>query len=276
MRQTGAQRFRDSDEGRDDMKTGVQISSLKPVLTTEREVFSAFQRVAGIGSRVTQLQWIDRAVSVEAIARAAADTDIRPVSVQDFYVSVAADPDYYIDLNQATGGEWLCVSRIPEPFRSSDGLKRYADELRGLAARLDHVKQKLCFHPVKADYARTQDLENPVRTLMELMPELWLCLDLYHVNRSGLSMTEWIRAYGSRICMVHFKDAVGDRLVPAGQGDTDWRGVVEACLDAEVACAFVEQETWDRDPFVCLDEALKWLNAQIDRAAGRPERGRTL
>ena len=73
----------------------------------------------------------------------------------------------------------------------------------------------------------------PVEYLLEHMPELEICLDLYHLNRNCADMPGFIRRYGKRICMVHFKDAIGETLVPAGQGDTDWIGVVDACLEAD-------------------------------------------
>ena len=98
------------------------------------------------------------------------------------------------------------------------------------------------------------------------MPELDICLDLYHLNRNCSDMPQWIRRYGKRIPMVHFKDASGDVLVPAGQGDTDWTGVVKACLDVGVSYAFVEQERWDRDPYCCLKEAMDWLDEEIRQA----------
>lgn len=65
--------------------------------------------------------------------------------------------------------------------------------------------------------------------------------------------------------MIHFKDAIGDTLVPAGQGDTNWFGVVEACLEAGIPYAFVEQERWDRDPYDCLQEAMNRLDLEIKK-----------
>ena len=165
---------------------------------------------------------------------------------------------------ELTGGEWLCVSRVPDRLKSREGLSAYVDELRALQKTLDPLGQKLCFHPVAADYAPLDGVV-PVEYLLEAMPSLQLCLDLYHLNRSGYAMPDWIRAHAGRICMVHFKDGKDGRLVPAGQGDTDWRGVAQACVEAGVAYGFVEQETWDRDPFECLGEALRWLNGQLGR-----------
>ena len=253
------------------MKTGVQVSSLKPILQTGAEVREAFAKLRGIGCDTVQLQWIDPSVSVEAIARALEESGLRSVSVQDFYEVIRLNKAYYVDLNRRTGGTWMCVSRIPERLKSLQGIERYAQELRTFQAELDAVGQRVCFHPVRADFQPIEGV-NPVKRLMELMPELALCADLYHLGRCGYDMPAWIREHAGRICMVHFKDArwhaEGEELVPAGQGEIDWRGVVKACLDARIPYGFVEQETWKRDPFDCLKEAMDWVEAE--KAACRP------
>lgn len=243
------------------MKTGIQISSLKPLLTSPQEVRASFEKVRKTGCEYVQLQWIDPVVPVEEIAKAVCDTGLCSVSVQDFYETVCVNPAYYIRLNQLTGGEWCCISRIPERFRSREGLSACVREFRALSDQLKEYHQRLCFHPVTHDYEKVDGMD-PVESLLEQMPELSLCLDLYHLNRAGRSMPEWIAQHAGRICMVHFKDAKDGQLVPAGQGDTNWKGVVHACRNAGVEYAFVEQETWSRDPFVCLEEALQWLREQ--------------
>lgn len=244
------------------MENGIQVSSLKPLLQTPELVREAFAKMKSLGCKTVQLQWIDPSVPVEAIAQALKENSITSVSVQDFYDLVRENPDYYIRLNAATGGTWLCVSRIPERLKSPEGLDGYIAELRSLQARLTPLGQRLCFHPVSGDFAAIPG-RNAVEDLLERMPELELCLDLYHLNRNCADMPGFLRRYGNRICMVHFKDAIGDTLVPAGQGQTNWSGVVEACLEAGVPYAFVEQERWDRDPYVCLKEAMDWLDQEI-------------
>jgi sugar phosphate isomerase/epimerase len=63
--------------------------------------------------------------------------------------------------------------------------------------------------------------------------------------------------------MVHFKDEKEGVLVPAGQGEVNWDGVVKACLEAKVPYGFVEQERWERDPYNCMKEAMDWLEEEI-------------
>lgn len=246
------------------MIPGVQISSLKPLLLTEEQVKSAFHKVRAMGCDTVQLQWIDRSVPVSAVARALKEAGLSSVSVQDFYETILENKEYYISLNRETGGTWMCISRIPERLKSREGLDKYVQELRDFNRLLVSCGQTLCLHPVSADFSPIEGI-NPVEYILSAMPELSVCLDLYHLARSGLSITRWLRKYADRVCMVHFKDARGDVLVPAGQGDIDWTNVVKACLHTGVPYAFVEQERWNRDPFDCLSEALDWLDGEIAR-----------
>lgn len=249
------------------MKTGIQVSSFRPVLTTEEQVRTAFDKMAAMGCGVVQLQWIDPSVSIDFIAECLQQTGIRSVGVQDFYQTVLENKAYYYELNGRTGGTWICVSRIPERLKSRAGLDGYVQELKAMQRELEEIGQRLCFHPVSADFVPIDGL-NPVEYILDACPELDICFDLYHLNKSGLDMCRWIQKYAGRVCMVHFKEGRRlpdgtEQLVPVGQGDTDWTGVAEICRDTGVDYAFVEQERWDRDPFDCLREGLDWLKEKV-------------
>lgn len=245
------------------MQPGIQVSSLKPRLLDEAQVRAAFANMKALGCGVVQLQWIHRSVPAEAIATAMAENDMVSVGVQDFYDLVQTDFEYYVNLNAVTSGKWLCVSRITERLKSREGLDAYVAELRDMQKQLDAYDQKLCFHPVSTDFAAIPGFD-AVGYLLDAMPELDICLDLYHLNRNCADMPAYIRKYAGRVCMVHFKDALGDTLVPAGQGAVNWEGVVRACLDTGVPYGFAEQERWDRDPYECLGEALEWLRKELE------------
>ncbi len=247
------------------MQSGIQVSSVKPLLMNEVQVKEAFANMKRLGCDVVQTQWVDPSVPLAVIAEALKENGMVSVSVQDFYESVLGDFEYYVNLNAITGGKWLCVSRIPERLKSREGLDAYIAELREMQKKLDAYGQKLCFHPVTPDFTAVPGMD-AVSYLFDAMPEMDICLDLYHLNRNCDDMPSFIRKYGSRVCMVHFKDAVGDTLVPAGQGQVKWDGVVRACLDAGVLYGFVEQEKWDRDPDDCLGEAMNWLDEEIKKA----------
>ncbi len=242
------------------MKTGIQVSSLKPLLTTREEVAAAFARLRALEVDTVQLQWIDKSVPIDCIAAVLRDAGLRSVSVQDFSQSILEDPGYYYALNRATGGTWLCPSRVPAAME----LPQFAAALERMAA---DSGQRVCFHPVAADFV-PRDGKCPVEFLLEQLPWLEVCFDLYHLHKAGLPMASWLRRYAGRVCMVHFKEGKrlpdgSEVLVPAGQGDIDWTGVVECCLETGVPYAFVEQERWAGDPYDRLREALDWLQGKM-------------
>lgn len=249
------------------MNTGIQISSFKPLLATARQVEQVFERLGQRGCRFVQLQWIDKAVPPQIVGEALAKNGLTAVSVQDLYLEVQADPGYYLALSRACSCPDLCVSRIPQPYRSAEGLTEYARQLTALAGRLNAQGMTLSFHPCKADYDRVGDTRLLDALLERLPPEIGLCLDLYHAEHAGLPLPQTLYRYRERVFAVHLKDyqktaGGGERLIPAGQGDILWGPALDACLEIGVRYAFVEQETWDRDPFDCLDEALAWLNRE--------------
>ena len=246
------------------MKTGIQISSLKPLLTTPEQVNAAFEKMAALGCRYGQLQWIDPSVPIDHIAKVMAETGMESLGTQDFCVTVMENLEYYVNLNAATGGIWLTVSRIPDRYKSREGLDIFAGELTRLQQRLTPLGQRVCLHPVTADYTAVPGM-GAVEYLLEKLPWLELCLDLFHLDKNCGDMPGFIRRYSGRIPMAHFKDHREGTLVPAGQGQVRWTGVVEACRDAGVQYALAEQETWEADPYDCLGEALEWLHRETER-----------
>lgn len=244
------------------MKIGIQVSSVRPLLKSPEQVRVAFAKMAALGCGAVQLQWIDPSVSIPCIAGAMGELGLKSLGTQDFYDAVCAGFEYYVNLNTATGGKYLTVSRIPERLKSREGLDAFVGELRAMQKRLDPLGQKLLLHPVTADFNAVPGMD-AVAYLLEAMPELSLCLDGFHLNRCCGDMPGFIRRYAGRIPLIHFKDARQGRLVPAGSGEVNWTGVIQACLDAGVEYGLAEQETWDSDPYECLGQAMDWLGSQL-------------
>ena len=246
---------------------GIQVSSLKAYLRTPEEVRSTFARLSAMGCRMVQLQWIDFSVSPQCIAQALRETGLYSVSTQDYYDVVMERMDYFLQLNDLCGSTHICVSGIPERYRSAEGCAAYARELTALSRRLQAQGKVLSFHPRSQEYDRFDGTPG-VQLLMEQTPEeVCLGLDLYHVRKAGLDPAQWIRDCKGRIDFVHFKDSLplpdgGQQLMPVGQGDTDWAPVVRACLETEVPWAFAEQERWQKDAFVCMAESFDWMLQQ--------------
>ncbi len=241
------------------MIPGIQLSSFSPFLTTQDSLEMTFEKICSIGCHTLQLQGISCTIPPRKIAAALASHHLNSVSVQDFSSTVLSDPDSWISMCLETQSPWLCLSRIPGE-KTEKSMEDFAHNLEALQKRLPEGLN-LCFHPVRDDYAavRRTDL---VTLLMQRLPWLSLCLDLYHASVRGMPIPIFLSAFSGRICMVHFKDYVtrsdGSRiLVPAGSGEIGYASLVRLCKD--IPYGFVEQETWINDPFADLAEAYHWL-----------------
>ena len=94
---------------------GIQLSSAKRQTQNETDLRATLNRLAAMGYRYTQLQWMGREIPPEAVAEALAEAGMLSLGTQDYYEEVQEHLPYYIALNRATGGRQLCISGIPEP-----------------------------------------------------------------------------------------------------------------------------------------------------------------
>lgn len=242
---------------------GIQLSSLRPYLQTERDARDTFSRLSAMGCRVVQLQWLSPSLSPEWVAGALRATGLKSVSSQDFFEQVQKDWEQTVRLNRLCGSRHICVSGIPGHFLDADACSRFALRAGRMARSLAPLGMRLSFHPRAREYAKIGD-KTAVELVLEQTPELMLGLDCYHAVKAGAEPAALIRRYASRIDFVHFKDFYTDprgteHLVPLGRGRIDWPPLIAACREAQIPWIFAEQETWETDAFACMAESLAYL-----------------
>ncbi len=251
------------------LRAGIQVSSVKAYLQTAEDVRKSFLKFGEMGYTRAQLQWIGKDVPAAVIAEALKESGMESWGIQDYYEEILADMDYYLGLCEATGGRYLCVSGIPAVYKENgtvtlEGLRRMADDLNHLVEDLSHRGMVATFHPRWQEYELVEG-KPATAWLMEMTdPRFQLTLDLNHVVRAGEDPVAWILNMQGRQDMVHYKDMVDATkeksvLVPAGQGCLDGKAILDACRKAGVQTVFAEQESWDKDPFICLKESYDFL-----------------
>ena len=215
------------------MKTGIQISSFKPLMTTREGLNAVLDFYVRIGCRYAQLQWIDKSIEGEEVARQLDAHGIYSLGTQDKSPFVFEEPKAYIDLCACTKGGDICVSGAQS--MGVDAFLRKLDALEEICPQ----GVTLSFHPLKADF------ETALNTVMAARPRLRLTLDLCQAHDAGENLPKLIKLYTGRIDIVHFKDrdANGD-LCAVGEGVIDFERAAEACAGSGVKYLLAEQETW--------------------------------
>ncbi len=244
-------------------KIGIQISSVRAYLQTPPDVLASFRKVSEIGYRAIQIQWIAPEVPGEFIRAALAETRLKCLGTQDYYHVVIPQLDEVAALNDLWGSASICVSGIPERYRSLQGCLEFVGELNRLSEQLERQGKVLAFHPRNVDVIWWGG-ENSLDVIRErTRPEMQFCLDVYQYVRAGLDPVEWLHKLQGRVDLVHFKDGKPgpdgkDLLMPVGQGKIDWQPIFQACHDTGVKYGLVEQETWHKDAFECLKEGFEF------------------
>jgi len=245
-------------------RIGIQISSVRKYLQTPQDVLDSFRKVSASGYRFIQIQWIAPEVPAEFIHDALKETHLECIGTQDYFDVVVPQLDEVVAQNDLWGGQYVCVSGIPERYHSYEGCLAFARELDQLALRLEGQGKILNFHPRAADVLAF-DGKNSLEVILEHThaPFQYL-LDVYHLVKAGFDAVDWIHRVQGRNDLIHFKDFRrnpdgSEVLVPVGQGCIDWEPIFRACIETGVKYAFAEQESWLKDPFECLGECYTYI-----------------
>jgi len=129
---------------------------------------------------------------------------------------------------------------------------RHAQFLNRTGERLHRLNLRLAHHNHNLEFREF----NGVPVLEDLLKEtdpryVALELDCGWVAAAGHDPVDLLHRHGSRIPLLHFKDltrrgipnfALTMESVDCGQGIIDWPALLAAARQAEVRCAFVEQE----------------------------------
>lgn len=247
-------------------KIGIQISSVRKYLQTPMDVLDSFKKVSKMGYRTIQIQWISPSVPMDFINDALKETQLNCIGTQDYYDEVIPNLEEIIKMNDLWGGSYICVSGIPTRFLSFQGCVAFAAELNQIAKQLELKGKILAFHPRSQEFAKFDG-----KTAMDILIEnttnnIQIVLDVYHVIKAGYDPVCWINKLKGRMDLIHFKDRIitpnGDELLmPVGQGSIEWKNIFEASKETGVKYAFAEQESWQKDPFECLEDSYKFITA---------------
>jgi len=172
-----------------------------------------------------------------------------------------------IDYNQVLGSRYM-VMASSQPGPGLDGWKKVADELNVAAAQLEGAGLRAGYHNHRLEFTPVNGVR-PLEIIAEnTKPSIMLQLDVGTCLEAGSDPVAWIKAHPGRIRSLHLKDWSRDSgkgySVLFGEGDADWKALLNAAKDTGGAEYFLIEQEGSRYPQ--LETAKKCLEAY--RAAG--------
>ncbi len=139
--------------------------------------------------------------------------------------------------------------------KDAEGCERIAAEFNEWGKKIQAAGFRFAFHNHDAEFEPIGDTTAQDIFIQETDPALVdFQLDLFFVQKVGLSPADYLRKYAGRFKLVHMKDiakstptgfeeAGEEAIVPLGEGQIDWPQTLAACADTGVKYYYVEDES---------------------------------
>jgi len=164
---------------------------------------------------------------------------------------------------------YIGLGTIPEEYRNDlDGFKRFAKEMNEIAVELKKEGCGLLYHHHALEFLSFGGGLNGMDILTdETDPEgVFWTLDTHWLASGGVDLVYWINKLKNRMPIIHFKDygigtgavlieGVCKTFAEVGEGNINWPPVIQACRDAGIEHAVVEQDTCPGNPFDSLQKS---------------------
>ncbi|MFI7294892.1 sugar phosphate isomerase/epimerase family protein [Streptomyces sp. NPDC050121] len=266
------------------MTYSVQLYSVRNALETDFE--GTIRQLAEIGYRRVEPCAFE--TRTEELAAAFAEHDITAPTGHTLLIPIDAPADIAADIPAETPpdqdeifsaarrlGIGAVVHPLVPPQRWQD-----IEAIRDTAARLNAAAAKGADYGVRVGYHNHDwEISSKIRgaTALEVLadlldPELVLEVDTYWAAVGGEDPARLLERLGERVIAIHIKDGPATKdtaaQLPAGQGEIDVWGIIEAAKHLEVG--IVEFDDYAGDIFEGVASSLRYLEAGpgADRTKG--------
>lgn len=254
------------------MKTSTiaaQMYTLREFTQTAEGLRDSFLKVHDIGYQAVQVSGIGP-IDPQLVRQYADEAGLAICATHVPWDRLVNDLDALAAEHKLWNCTYIGLGALPGEYQTSqEGYRTFARE----ASQIAHVlKQKhglqFVYHNHDFEFERLDGLTGLEVLLQESDPGAFdFELDLYWVQAGGGSPVDWINKVKDRMRVVHLKDmAVVARkaeFAEIGQGNMDYRAIIEACRATGVEWYVVEQDVCRRNPFESLEISLKYLHTLL-------------
>lgn len=252
----------------------VQMYTVRDHTRTASDLGQALEKIRAIGYEAVQLSAVgamngpDPEVDAKQARRMLDDNGLRCIATHRSWDDLANRTDAEIEFHRTLDCDFTAIGGIPKGYGEGGaaGFRRFTEDARPIIDRLGAAGIRLGYHNHAFEFMRV----GPGRqTLYDLLIEagdarLLLELDVYWADHAGVNPVRLMERCRGRMPVIHVKDKEISPegqpvMVPIGEGNLDWDGIIPACREAGVEWYAVEQDECRRDPFDCLRSSFQFL-----------------
>ncbi|MFF2015478.1 sugar phosphate isomerase/epimerase family protein [Paenibacillus sp. NPDC058177] len=246
----------------------LQMYTLRDFTQTPDELRTTFQKVAAIGYTAVQVSGIGP-IDPAKVKEYADEAGLKICATHVSWDRLENDLDALAREHQLWDCKYIGLGGLPDHYRTSqEGYRTFAQQASEIARRLkEQYGLQFIYHNHDFEFERVDGVTGMEILLNDSAPDFGLELDLYWVQAGGGDPIEWTRKVKGRMGVVHLKDmAIVERrqtFAELGEGNMNYKGIIEACRETGVEWYVVEQDACRRDPFESVSISLKYLQSYL-------------
>lgn len=248
------------------MKIAVQLYTLREYLKTPEQIAETLKKVAALGYKAVEAAGVGE-IDPKEFKELADREGLTICATHTPYEDLKNRMDAVIERHQLWGCQYVGLGGLPNEYRDNkEGYIQFAKEANEFGKQLSAAGLVFNYHNHDFEFVKFEGKTAMDDLIEHTDPEsVNFELDVYWAQAGGADPIEWIRKLKGRIKTVHLKDMIvtpqrEQRFAELGEGNMNFKGILEACRETGVEWGVVEQdETYERNPFDSLQISLDYL-----------------
>jgi len=242
-----------------------QLYTLREFTKTPAEIADTMKKVAQIGYESVQVSGMGR-IDPHELRKIVDGEGLSICATHTAYDRMKNETAAVIEEHHILGCKHPAIGGLPTDYRNADGFHKFAKEASEVAKKLAESGLTWSYHNHSFELEKFGDKVGLEILRTESDPKYFnLEIDTYWIQHGGGDPAEWISRCKGRIPLLHLKD-MGNKggqpiMMEIGEGNLNWRRILDAAKKAGVEWYIIEQDTCQRDPFESLAISLRNMKA---------------
>jgi sugar phosphate isomerase/epimerase len=241
------------------MRIAAQLYTLRNFLKTPEDISNSLKKVKQIGYQAVQVSGVGP-IGDQELKDLTDREGLTICATHVGYDDLTQNIDAVIKKHKIWNCQYVGLGGLPQPYRtSSEGYAAFAKEATEIGKKLSDAGLKFIYHNHDFEFAKYDGKTGMDILFEQTNPDFVdFELDVYWVQAGGADPIAWIHKVDGRMKVVHFKDMLitpdrEQRFGEVGEGNMNFKGILQACEEIGVEWAPVEQDQcYDREPFESL------------------------
>ncbi|MCK5156977.1 MAG: sugar phosphate isomerase/epimerase [Spirochaetales bacterium] len=244
-------------------KIAVTLYNLRDYCKTKEDLDNTLGKVKAIGYEAVQISGIGP-IPPDEVRELLDKHELYCCATHENLDSYENDFAAVVKKLKILGCDFTALGHPGNAFWSPSGAKDLAARLEKAGKKFREEGITLAYHNHHIEFVSYSDSDSSKTFLEELYENttgnLFAELDVHWIQRGGADPASWIRKMAGRTSVLHFKDFTMKKeednsptpeFAEIGEGNLNWKEIVQACEDTNVRWYVVEQDTprGERDIF---------------------------